>query len=201
MAETSNLKLYVTPSIDNTTSLQSWFHNMAASDKESNMIKIDTAYEHLQSEIYEIQDTINELQNDGIDSSIHIDETLSISGTAADAKVTGDKINECIEAHDNIVFSANDYTDAQITSSLGEIERVLIDINGEKSDDAATEIVDSLLDDDQLFIIRDGNLLNTSIHVLREYMLGDINTALEAILNNKVDTDLTEIAELVGGDA
>lgn len=54
MAETSNLQLYVTPSSDVNTSLRTWVQNMAASDQNSNMQKIDSAYGSLAARIEEV---------------------------------------------------------------------------------------------------------------------------------------------------
>lgn len=68
MAETSNLKLYVTPSSDMTTSLMTWLHSMAASDKQSNMVKIDEAYAEMAARIEEVAEdpgmSFDELQYD-----------------------------------------------------------------------------------------------------------------------------------------
>lgn len=54
MAETANMKLYVTPSSDMSTSLMTWVQNMAASDKRSNMVKIDEAYAEMAARIEEV---------------------------------------------------------------------------------------------------------------------------------------------------
>lgn len=80
MAQTENLKLYVTPTSDKSTKIMDWVQEMAASDIESNMVKIDAAYKTLlqstntnQSNISSVSSRVTTLEESA--SNLRIDVT------------------------------------------------------------------------------------------------------------------------------
>lgn len=139
MATTPNLKLYVTPSSDTNTNVMDWVHKMAASDLDSNMVKLDNAYKTLYENLVVARAQMQEILNSH-SLQLQTDKSLSLPGYAADAQVVGSQIASLENAMEALVGAgfAVDTTltengkaaDAKVVGDkLNEVQALLTEIN------------------------------------------------------------------------
>lgn len=131
MATTPNLRLYVTPSEDTNITLMDWVRKIASSDADSNMMKLDRAYK----ELLEYRNSLPSVQ-------IEVDKSLAISGMAADAAVTGSRLQTLADQIAKITSSGGSVTvDTTLTVAgaaadaetvgvkISDLSRVIDEIN------------------------------------------------------------------------
>lgn len=134
MAQTKNLKLYVTPTSDTTTKMMDWVQEMAASNIESNMVKIDAAYASLQQASTTQKANISALT----------DRTQALENTANDLRVditgvqdtTGDLQLRMATAEGNITILQTTSEDLGTSTETlrTDADALRVDVDGLRSE-------------------------------------------------------------------